>query len=277
MKSKRVAYPYVVWMIIFIVIPLLLILLFAFTKGEILELKNLNFTLENFKRFMDPIYLKVLGKSITLALQSTVICFLLGYPIAMIISREPINKRNVMILLFIIPMWMNFLLRTYAWMTLLGRNGIINNIIKALGFESMKLIYTDSAILLGMVYNFLPFMVLPIYTILIKIDKSIIEAAEDLGANKLKVFSRVIFPLSLPGVISGFTMVFMPAVSTFVISNLLGGGKYMLIGNLVEQQFLWSGDWHFGSAISIVMMIFILISMAITTRFDKDKGGGSLW
>lgn len=277
MKSKRVAYPYVVWMIIFIVIPLLLILLFAFTKGETLELKNLNFTLENFKRFMDPIYLKVLGKSITLALQSTVICFLLGYPIAMIISREPINKRNVMILLFIIPMWMNFLLRTYAWMTLLGRNGIINNIIKALGFESMKLIYTDSAILLGMVYNFLPFMVLPIYTILIKIDKSIIEAAEDLGANKLKVFSRVIFPLSLPGVISGFTMVFMPAVSTFVISNLLGGGKYMLIGNLVEQQFLWSGDWHFGSAISIVMMIFILISMAITTRFDKDKGGGSLW
>src|SRR5699024_9613676 len=154
----------------------------------------------------------------------------------------PIKKRNVMILLFIVPMWMNFLLRTYAWMTLLGRNGVINNIIKALGFEPLKLIYTDSAILLVMVYNFLPFMVLHIYTILTKIDKNLIEAAEDLGANKLEVFSRVIFPLSIPGIISGFTMVFMPAVSTFVISSLLGGGKYMLIGNLVEQQFLWSGD-----------------------------------
>ncbi len=275
MKLKRIAYPYVVWMIIFIVIPLLLILLFAFTKGETLELKKLKFTLDNFERFMNPIYLKVLGKSITLALESTVICFLLGYPIAMIISRESIKKRNTMILLFVVPMWMNFLLRTYAWVTLLGRNGIINSIIKALGFEPLKLIYTDSAILLGMVYNFLPFMVLPIYTILIKIDKSLIEAAEDLGANKLEVFSRVIFPLSIPGVVSGFTMVFMPAVSTFVISSLLGGGKYMLIGNLVEQQFLWAGDWHFGSAISIIMMIFILISMAITTRFDNDEKGGA--
>ncbi|HLR35346.1 MAG TPA: ABC transporter permease [Tissierellales bacterium] len=275
MKLKRIAYPYVVWMIIFIVIPLLLILLFAFTKGETLELKNLRFTLDNFERFMNPIYLKVLGKSITLALKSTVICFLLGYPIAMIISREPMKKRNAMILLFVVPMWMNFLLRTYAWTTLLGRNGIINSIIKALGFEPLKLIYTDSAILLGMVYNFLPFMVLPIYTILIKIDKNLIEAAEDLGAGKLEVFSRVIFPLSIPGVVSGFTMVFMPAVSTFIISSLLGGGKYMLIGNLIEQQFLWSGDWHFGSAISIIMMIFILISMAITTRFDNDKEGGA--
>src|SRR5699024_4535886 len=174
-----------------------------------------------------------------------------------------------------VPMWMNFLLRTYAWTTLLGRNGIINSIIKALGFEPLKLIYTDSAILLGMVYNFLPFMVLPIYTILIKIDKNLIEAAEDLGAGKLEVFSRVIFPLSIPGVVSGFTMVFMPAVSTFIISCFLGGGKYMLIGNLIEQQFLWSGDWHFGSAISIIMMIFILISMSITTRFDSDNEGGA--
>ncbi len=277
MKLKRVAYPYIVWMIIFIVVPLLLILLFGFTKGETLNLKDLHFTLNNFKRFMHPIYLKVLGKSIVLALQSTAICFLLGYPIAMIISREPIKKRNIMILLFIVPMWMNFLLRTYAWMTLLGRNGIVNIIIKSLGLKPLKLIYTDGAILLGMVYNFLPFMVLPIYTVLIKIDKSLIEAAEDLGASKLEVFFRVVLPLSIPGIISGFTMVFMPAVSTFVISSLLGGGKRMLIGNLIEQQFLWSGDWHFGSAISIIMMFFILISMAITSKFDNDKERGSLW
>lgn len=196
---------------------------------------------------------------------------------AMIISRENIKKRNVMILLFVVPMWMNFLLRTYAWMTLLGKNGVLNFLIKKLGFTPLNFIYNDNAVLLGMVYNFLPFMVLPIYSVLIKMDKSLIEAAEDLGANKVKVFLKIIFPLSLPGVVSGFTMVFMPALSTFVISRLLGGGQYMLIGNLIEQQFLWTGDWHFGSAISIIMMAFILIGMAITSKFDKDKEGGGLW
>lgn len=278
MKLKWISYPYMFWMILFIIVPLILVLIFSLTAGDLRVNGDLKFTLENFQRFFDPLYLKVLGKSVNLAFKSTVACFLLGYPMAMIISRENIKRRNAMILLFVVPMWMNFLLRTYAWMTLLGKNGIINFIIQQMGFKPLNLIYNDSAVLLGMIYNFLPFMVLPIYTVLIKIDKNLIEAAEDLGANKFKVFLKVIFPLSIPGVISGFTMVFMPAMSTFVISRLLGGGQYMLIGNLVEQQFIGTGDWHFGSAISIIMMIFILIAMAITAKFDKkEKEGGGLW
>ena len=278
MKIKWTSYPYVLWMIIFIVIPLCLILLFSLTTGEEEGIRNLQFTLENFKRFLDPKYIDVLWISVNLALKSTVITLLLGYPTAMIIAREKPKKRNIMILLFVIPMWMNFLLRTYAWLTLLGKNGFINYIITKLGFAPLNLIYNDSAVLLGMVYNFLPFMVLPIYSVLTKIDKNLIEAAEDLGANKIKVFLKVTFPLSIPGIITGITMVFMPAVSTFVISRLLGGGQYLLIGNLIEQQFLWVGDWHFGSAISIVMMAFILLTMAITAKFDTEKeGGGGLW
>lgn len=278
MKIKWTSYPYVLWMIIFIVIPLCLILLFSLTTGEEEGIRNLQFTLENFKRFLDPKYIDVLWISVNLALKSTAITLLLGYPTAMIIAREKPKKRNIMILLFVIPMWMNFLLRTYAWLTLLGKNGFINYIITKLGFAPLNLIYNDSAVLLGMVYNFLPFMVLPIYSVLTKIDKNLIEAAEDLGANKIKVFLKVTFPLSIPGIITGITMVFMPAVSTFVISRLLGGGQYLLIGNLIEQQFLWVGDWHFGSAISIVMMAFILLTMAITAKFDTEKeGGGGLW
>ncbi|NLW40950.1 MAG: ABC transporter permease [Tissierellia bacterium] len=278
MRMKWTSYPYILWMIIFIVVPLALILLYSFTVGEEGGITNLRFSLDNFRRFLDPKYLDVLWISINLALKSTLITMVLGYPLAMIIAKEKPKKRNVMILLLVIPMWMNFLLRTYAWLTLLGKNGFINYIITKLGFAPLNLIYNDRAVLLGMVYNFLPFMVLPIYSVLVKIDKSLIEAAEDLGANKFEVFSKVTFPLSIPGIITGITMVFMPAVSTFVISRLLGGGQYMLIGNLVEQQYLWVGDWHFGSAISIIMMAFILVTMAITAKFDNQKeGGGGLW
>lgn len=278
MRMKWTSYPYILWMIIFIVVPLALILLYSFTVGEEGGITNLRFSLDNFRRFLDPKYLDVLWISINLALKSTLITLVLGYPLAMIIAKEKPKKRNVMILLLVIPMWMNFLLRTYAWLTLLGKNGFINYIITKLGFAPLNLIYNDRAVLLGMVYNFLPFMVLPIYSVLVKIDKSLIEAAEDLGANKFEVFSKVTFPLSIPGIITGITMVFMPAVSTFVISRLLGGGQYMLIGNLVEQQYLWVGDWHFGSAISIIMMAFILVTMAITAKFDNQKeGGGGLW
>lgn len=277
MKGRWGAYPYIVWIGIFIVVPLILILLYSLTLSE-MGMKNFDLTLSNFKKFFDPRYVDVLWRSVELALKSTLICLILGYPMAMIISRENIKKRNVMILLFVIPMWMNFLLRTYAWLTLLGKNGFVNYFITKLGFEPLNLIYNDGAVLLGMVYNFLPFMVLPIYSVLIKIEKSLIEAAEDLGASRLQVFSRVIFPLSIPGIITGITMVFMPAVSTFVISRLLGGGQYMLIGNLIEQQYLVTGDWHFGSAMSIVMMIFILIAMGITAKFEGGKeGGGGLW
>ena len=178
-------------------------------------------------------------------------------------------------MLFIVPMWMNFLLRTYAWLPILGKNGVINNFLTSIGLSPISILYTDTAVLLGMVYNFLPFMILPIYTILIKIDENLINAAADLGANRSQIFRKVIFPLSMPGVISGITMVFMPAVSTFVISRLLGGGQYMLLGNLIETQFTTMGDWNFGSSIAIFMMIIILISMAIMNRFeDTDLEGG---
>lgn len=279
MKMKKAAYPYILWMAIFIVIPLFLILYFAFTTGDSQNFATFQFSIDNFKRFFTPMYLKVLGRSVNLAFVSTIICLILGYPMAYIISKAKARKRNMMVLMLVIPMWMNFLLRTYAWLTLLGRNGFINFVITKIGFKPLELMYNDKAVLLGMVYNFLPFMVLPIYTVLIKIEKSLIEAAEDLGASKLEVFSKVVLPLSMPGIITGITMVFIPAVSTFVISALLGGNKYNLIGNLVEQQFRWTGDWHFGSSMSIILMIFILITMALTSRFDKEKegGGGGLW
>lgn len=277
MKKNFISFPYLFWMIVFILVPLLLVLLFSLTEGNVQNLFELKLTLDNFKRFIDPVYLKVLSRSIWLALISTIICLILGYPMAMILARTDIKRRNMLVLLFVVPMWMNFLLRTYAWMALLGKNGFINKILGVFGVPALNLLYNNGAVILGMVYNFLPFMVLPIYSVLSKIDKNIIEAAEDLGSNRITVLNKIIFPLSLPGVVSGITMVFMPAVSTFIISRLLGGGQYMLIGNLVEQQFLTVYDWHFGSAISIIMMLFILIAMAFTAKYDKDKEGGKLW
>lgn len=278
MNTKKNAYPYMIWMMIFIVVPLILVLYFAFTTGDSQNFSEFKFSLDNFKRFLTPIYLKVLGRSINLAFISTLLCLIIGYPLAYIISKEKPKTRNTLVLALVIPMWMNFLLRTYAWLTLLGRNGFINNLLSKFGLANINLIYNNKAVLLGMVYNFLPFMVLPIYSILVKIENNLIEAAEDLGADKITVFKKIILPLSLPGVITGITMVFIPAVSTFVISDLLGGNKYNLIGNVIEQQFRWTGDWHFGSSMSIILMIFILITMALTSKFDKDKeGGGGLW
>ncbi|WMJ80437.1 ABC transporter permease [Clostridium sp. MB40-C1] len=271
--KKYAAYPYFIWSLIFILFPLVLIVGFSITNYD----GGLVFTLDNFKRLMAPVYIKVFIRSINLALLSTVICLIVGYPMAMILANSDIKKRSIMVLLFVVPMWMNFLLRTYAWMSILGRNGLINSALKAAGLPSLNLLYNDGAVVLGMVYNFLPFMVLPIYTVLSKIDKNLIEAAGDLGANRFITFSKVMFPLSMPGVMSGITMVFMPAVSTFVISRLLGGGQYMLIGNLVEQQFTVVNDWHFGSAVSILMMILILVSMAIMSKYDKEESGGQLW
>ena len=270
--KKWTASPYIVWSGIFILLPLFLVLGFSLTKAD-----RIGATFENYGRLLDPIYISVFTRSLNLALLSTLICLILGYPLAAILTGTSKKYRNIIVMLFILPMWMNFLLRTYAWMAILGKNGFINTTLKLVGLPTVKLLYTDGAVLLGMIYNFLPFMVLPIYTVLSKMDKNIIEAAQDLGANRLRVFTRVIFPLSAPGVLSGITMVFMPAVSTFVISRLLGGGQYMLLGNLVEQQFLWVGDWHFGSAISIVMMIIILLSMAVMAKYDKDESGASLW
>lgn len=236
----------------------------------------MGFTVENFQRVFEPTYLKVIVESLKLAFICTVISFLLGYPIAYILASKEYEKKGFLLFLFIVPMWMNFLLRTYAWLTLLENNGIINSILEFLGFQKQVLIYTDGAVILGMVYNYLPFMVLPIYTVLSKMDKSIIEAAQDLGANSKEVFIKVVFPLSLSGVVSGITMVFMPAVSTFIISNLLGGEQYMLIGNLIEQQFIRIGNWNFGSALSVIMMIMILVSSFAMSLFDKNGEGGAI-
>lgn len=275
-KFNFSVYPFVVWSSLFIVIPLIIVVFFGFTvkSGD-----SYNFSLENFNKLANIQYLKVFGRSMWLALLATAWCLLLGYPVAYIISRMKPSKGAILIMLFIVPMWMNFLLRTYAWLPILGKNGFINNFFGYFGLGPFNLLYTDGAVILGMVYNFLPFMVLPIHTVLSKLDVDLTNAAHDLGANRLQVFTKVVLPLSVPGVISGITMVFMPAVSTFVISRLLGGGQYMLLGNLVEQQFTTIGDWNFGSTISLIMIIIILISMALMSKFDKDskEGGGQLW
>ena len=267
-SSTLPASPYIVWSTLFIVIPLIIIVFFSFTQETA---SGYSFTLENFKRVLNSQYVSVFRRSLVLAFQSTVLCLILGYPVAYLISKMKSNRRNILIMLFIVPMWMNFLLRTYAWLPILGKNGVINNFLSAIGLNTINILYTDAAVLLGMVYNFLPFMILPIYTVLIKMDNSLIDAAADLGANKRQIFTRVIFPLSMLGVITGITMVFMPAVSTFVISRLLGGGQYMLLGNLIETQFTTMGDWNFGSALAIFMMIIILISMAIMNKFEGTE------
>ena len=277
-KSILPAAPYIVWSSLFIVIPLLIVIFFSFT---ISTSDGYKFSLENFQRLLAPNYFTVFKRSIWLAFQATIGCLILGYPVAYLISKIRPGKRDMLIMLFIVPMWMNFLLRTYAWLPILGKNGFINNFLELIGIGRINLLYNDFAVLLGMVYNFLPFMVLPIYTVLTKMDTDLINAASDLGASRGKVFSKIILPLSMPGVISGITMVFMPAVSTFVISRLLGGGQYMLLGNLIEQQYTTMGDWNFGSAIAIFMMIVILISMGIMNLFegsdDKEGGGSMLW
>jgi len=274
MKRQWLASPYIVWMIMFIVVPMLLVLFYSVTEQTA---DGYRFTFDHFRRFVDPIYINVLFRSVALALISTVICLLLGYPMAAILASKEYSRKKILYMLIVLPMWMNILLRTYAWMTLLERNGIINTILSFLRLPPLDILYTNKAVVLGMVYNFLPFMILPIYSVLSKIDESVIEAAQDLGGNSFTVFRRVIFPLSLPGVMSGITMVFMPAVTTFVISRLLGGGRFTLIGNLIEQQFLSSGDWGFGSALSVIMMLLILASMGIMSKYEQEGGGGALW
>ena len=276
-SSTLPASPYIVWSTLFIVIPLIIIVFFSFTQETA---SGYSFTLENFKRVLNSQYISVFKRSLILAFESTVLCLILGYPVAYFISKMKSNKRNILIMLFIVPMWMNFLLRTYAWLPILGKNGVINNFLSAIGLNTINILYTDAAVLLGMVYNFLPFMILPIYTVLVKMDTDLINAASDLGATKSTIFRKIIFPLSMPGVISGITMVFMPAVSTFVISRILGGGQYMLLGNLIQTQYTTMGDWNFGSAIAIFMMIIILISMAFMNKFegsDDKEGGSRLW
>ena len=267
-KFKRLlAGPYLFWSVSFIIIPLLMIFYYGLTD------KDGAFTLLNIANITTPENLKALGLALLLSFVSTVVCLLLAYPLAMILSNLGVNQSSFIVLIFILPMWMNFLLRTLAWQNLLEKNGVINVILDFLNLPALEIINTPYAIVLGMVYNFLPFMVLPIYNVLAKIDKDVIAAARDLGANNVQTFLRIILPLSVPGIISGITMVFVPALTTFVISDLLGGSKILLIGNVIEQEFKQGSNWHVGSGLSLVLMIFIIISMALIAKYDKDGEG----
>lgn len=274
---KKYSYVYVLWAAIFIVFPIILIFMYSFNGSSSMGFENFEFSLANYKSFFEPLYLKILGISVGVALLSTVVCLLIGYPVAYIIANLKPSIRQNVILLFIIPMWMNFLLRTYAWLTILGNNGILNKAFALIGLGPFDLMYNMNAVMIGMIYNFLPFMVLPIYTILLKIDKNLLDAASDLGANRFKVFTKVILPLSLPGVYTGITMVFIPAISTFVISNLLGGHNIYLIGNLIDQQFSFTGNWGFGSAVSMILIFILLIIMGVNKIFDKNHEGGNIF
>ena len=269
-KSRYLAAPYAVWAAGFIIIPLFMIFYYAFTAQE-----TGGFTLSNFSEVFTASTMKALGLALVLSLISTLICLILAYPLAMILANLGNKASGFIVLIFILPMWMNFLLRTFAWQTLLEKNGVINTVLAALHLPPLNIINTPAAIVFGMVYDFLPFMILPIYNVLIKQDKDVFEAARDLGANNVQTFLRVTFPLSLPGVISGITMVFIPSLTTFVISDLLGGGKILLIGNLIEQEFKQLNNWNVGSAMSLVLMIFIIVSMVITGKYDKEGEGVS--
>lgn len=282
MKKKYLAFPYVGWMAVFVIVPLMLVLLYA------LGSRDGSFTLNNFRTLAQ--YWGVFASSFKLAIIATVVCLLIGYPVSYWLSRESTAVKRIAMVAIMLPMWMNFLLRTYAWMSILENTGIINTVLANIGvfdlingifgtkLKYFPMINTPGAVVLGMVYNYLPFMILPIYTVIDKIDPKVIEAAEDLGANPMQVFWKVIFPLSLAGVLSGIAMVFIPAVSTFAISKLLGGGMTMLLGDLIEMQFYGSAyNPYLGSAISLVMMVIVLICMTVINRFGEGEGEAMLF
>lgn len=269
MKNKLswFAVPYVVWMALFVVAPIILVVIYAFSTADG------SFTLDNFSRM--GTYAVVFGRSFKLAIIATAVCLLIGYPISYLMSREGPRFQRVGMVLIMLPMWMNFLLRTYAWMTLLEKNGLINKLLGLFGIGPFNMINTSGAVVLGMVYNYLPYMILPLYTAMTKIDNSVVEAAQDLGANVFQILGRVLIPLSKPGIATGITMVFVPAVSTFIISRMLGGGANLLIGDLIELQFLGNSyNLNLGSAMSLVLMVIVLLCMSFTSSFDEEEMEG---
>ena len=272
-KFSTLATPYIVWSALMLVLPMALIALYSLTnQGN--TIISFSFTLEHYvKFFTDPDFLLILWRSFVIAVKTTIICLLLGYPVAYFIARSNEKLQNLLVLSITIPMWINALVRTYAWIGLLSEGGIIQQILAFIGFKDVQLLYTEGAVLLGMVYNFLPFMILQINTALCKMDNSLLEASADLGANPFQTFWKVTFPLSLPGVINGITLVFLPAVSSFFIPKLLGGGQYFLIGNMIENQFITVGEWNFGSAISMVMAIIMMLMM-MSVRKVEDRVQG---
>ena len=265
MRAKLISAPYTIWMALFIIVPMGLVVFFAFTDT------SGAFTLDNILRVGQ--YSNVFLRSIWLGAIATAISLLLGYPLAYTISKMKAKRQSVMIMLVMLPMWMNFLLRTYSWMTILEDTGLINTVLGFFGIGPLHMINTGGAVVLGMVYNFIPYMILPLYSVMSKLDKSMVEAAQDLGANRVAVVRKVIFPLSMPGVVSGVTMVFVPCVSTFYISQKLGGGTFSLIGDIIEMQFQTAYNYNLGAALSLVLMVLILICMAFMNRFaDQDSG-----
>ena len=273
-KFSHLAIPYIVWAALMLVLPMLLIGLYSFTEhGN--SIISFSLTLDHYvKVFTDPDFLLILWRSIWIALKTTIICLLLGYPVAYMIARSSERVQSILVLCITLPTWINALVRTYAWIGLLSDGGLIQQILQFLGFGQVELLHTEAAVLLGMVYNFVPFMILQINTSLCKMDHSLLEASADLGATPLQTFMRVTFPLSLPGVINGITLVFLPAISSFFIPKLLGGGQYFLIGNLIENQFITVGEWNFGSAISVIMAgIMMLMMMAVRKVELRNRGG----
>jgi len=270
MTKKLFSAPFIAFLICGTLIPACVIAYYGFTD------RSEAFTWANVAAMATGQHMKALGLSLLLAFVSTVICLLLAFPLGMILKGSKLGKKGFMIFVFILPMWMNFLLRTMAWQVLLEKNGIINSFLAAIGLPRLAIINTAAAVVLGMVYDYLPFMVLPIYNAIVRIDKNLIEAAYDLGAEKRTVLAKIIIPLSVPGIVSGVTMVFVPSLTTFAISNMLGGGKVNLIGNIIEQEFTASANWNLGSGLSLIMMIFIVISMALIEKFDRNGEGNMI-
>ena len=273
-RFSQLVIPYIAWAVMMLILPMGLIALYSFTKqGN--TIVSFTFTLEHYAKFFtDPDFLIVLWRSLLIAFKTTVICLLLGYPVAFFISRSSEKLQNILVLAITIPMWINMLVRTYAWIGLLSEGGLIQRLLDFFGITRGELLYTEGAVLLGMVYNFLPFMVLQINTSLCKMDHSLLEASADLGANARQTFIRVTLPMSLPGVINGITLVFLPAVSSFFIPKLLGGGQYFLIGNLIENQFITVGEWNFGSAISMIMAAVMMLLMMLVRKAEIHNRGG---
>ena len=273
-RFSRLAIPYIVWSALMLILPMALIAMYSVTQqGN--SIVSFTLTLEHYAKFFtDPDFLLILWRSLVIAVKTTIICLLLGYPIAYAIARSSERMQNILVLCITLPTWINALVRTYAWIGLLSEGGLIQQILKLFGLGEVELLYTEGAVLLGMVYNFLPFMILQINTSLCKMDQSLLEASADLGANPVQAFMRVTLPLSLPGVINGITLVFLPAISSFFIPKLLGGGQYFLIGNLIENQFITVGEWNFGSAISMIMAIIMMLMMMAVRKVEKHNQGG---
>lgn len=268
LSQKMLDKPYLLWSVLFIIVPLVMVVLYAFTD------KTGAFTFSNIAQIKN--YFPTILLSVLYGLVATVICVIIGYPFAYALSKHSVNTQRTMVLLVMLPMWMNFLIRTYSLMTILGDSGVVNNLLNALGLKSVHMINTGGAVIFGMVYNFLPYMILPIYTVLSKLDNSLVEAAHDLGSGRITTFKRVILPLSLPGLLSGITMVFVPCVSTFYITQKLGGGQIVLIGDVIETQFQSANNYHLGAALSFVLMILIFVCLGVMNYFDDGTQDGGV-